>query len=70
MLARAAQDPRLWIHFAALAWQAVCVAVFVKAGATLFKRRVMHSGPARGKPSKRRAAVQTTSETAALLTPR
>lgn len=47
MLARAAQDPRLWIHAAALAWQILCVAVFVRMGATLFKRRVMKSGPAR-----------------------
>lgn len=50
MLARAAQDPALWTHGAALAWQLVCVAVFVRAGATLFRKRVMKSGPARGKP--------------------
>lgn len=48
MLARAAQDPRLWTHGLALAWQVVCVAICVKAGATLFRKWVMKSGPARG----------------------
>lgn len=49
MLARAAQDPRLWIHGAALGWQVLCVALFVRIGATLFRKRVMKSGPVRGK---------------------
>lgn len=49
MLARAAQDSAMWPHFAALGWQALCVAVFVKVGASVFKRRVMKSGPAQGK---------------------
>jgi ABC-2 type transport system permease protein len=49
MLARAAQDERLWIHGAALAWQTLCVVLFVRAGAGLFRSRVMKSGPARGK---------------------
>ncbi|EDL49679.1 ABC transporter permease [Erythrobacter sp. SD-21] len=44
MLARAAQSAELWPHVLALAWQALCVAIFVKAGATLFRRRVMKSG--------------------------
>lgn len=47
MLARAAQDDRLWIHGFALAWQVLCVVVFVRAGAYLFRSRVMKSGPAR-----------------------
>jgi ABC-2 type transport system permease protein len=46
MLARAAQDERLWIHGAALAWQVLCVALFIRFGATLFRKRVMKSGPA------------------------
>lgn len=46
MMARAAQDPALWPHLAAIAWQALCVALFVKGGATLFRRKVMQSGPA------------------------
>ena len=54
MLARAAQDGALWPHAAALAWQAVCVAIFVRAGAGLFRRRVMKSGPAGAKPRRRR----------------
>ncbi len=51
MMARAAQDPAIWPHLVAIAWQALCVAVFVKAGATLFRRKVMQSGPA---PARRR----------------
>ena len=53
MLARAAQDPALWPHVAAIAWQAVSVAAFVKLGAMLFRKRVMKSGAAGGKPHKR-----------------
>lgn len=47
MLARAAQSEALLPHVLALAWQAVCVTVFVRVGATLFRRWVMKSGPAR-----------------------
>ena len=46
MLARAAQDAALWPHVAALCWQALCVSLLVRGGATLFRRRVMKSGPA------------------------
>lgn len=46
MLARAAQSEALLPHVLALAWQVVCVAVFVRVGATLFRRWVMKSGPA------------------------
>jgi len=53
MLARAAQDATLWTHAAAVGWQLVCVAVFVRAGARLFKVRVMKSGPAGGAKEKR-----------------
>ena len=49
MMARGAQDPAIWTHLAALAWQALCVFVLVRAGARLFRRRVMKSGPARVK---------------------
>ncbi|TIX49013.1 ABC transporter permease [Alteraurantiacibacter aquimixticola] len=45
MLARAAVDEALWPHLLALVWQAVCVAVFIRAGASLFRRKVMKSGP-------------------------
>lgn len=45
MLARAALSEPLWPHALALAWQALCVTLLVRAGAALFKRRVMKSGP-------------------------
>ena len=53
MLARAATDEALWPHFLALAWQAAAVAVFIKLGSTLFRRRVMQSGPQHRKPKRR-----------------
>lgn len=49
MLARAALNEALWPHLVALAWQALCVLVFVRTGAALFKRRVMKSGKGGGK---------------------
>jgi len=45
MLARAATSEELWPHALALAWQALAVAVFIKLGSGLFRRRVMQSGP-------------------------
>ncbi|WAT17071.1 ABC transporter permease [Aurantiacibacter sp. MUD11] len=45
MVARATMDEALWPHLVALAWQALCVAVFIRAGASLFRKRVMKSGP-------------------------
>ncbi len=53
MVGRAAQDATLWWHLAAIAWQVLWVAIFVRAGATLFRRKVMQSGP-RGAKKKRR----------------
>lgn len=44
MLARAALSEDLWPHLLALSWQVLWVSVIVRAGATLFKRRVMKSG--------------------------
>ena len=52
MVARAAMDEALWPHLLALAWQALCVAVFVKGGASLFRKRVMKSGPRGAKGSR------------------
>ncbi|WP_338446925.1 ABC transporter permease [Pelagerythrobacter marensis] len=49
MVARAAQEPALWPHALALAWQVLAVVVFVRFGARLFRRRVMKSGPAPAK---------------------
>lgn len=53
MMARAAQVEDLWPHALALLWQVFAVAVFIKAGATLFRKRVMKSGP-QGAANKRR----------------
>ncbi len=53
MLARAAQGADLTQHALALGWQAVWVALFVRGGAQLFRRRVMKSGPAGVRPGNR-----------------
>ena len=52
MLARAAQDPALWPHAAAFAWQALCIGLLIRAGARLFRTLVMKSGPSGGKTRK------------------
>lgn len=57
MLARAAQDPALWPHAAALLWQGLCVVVLVRAGSALFRKRVMKSGPQGAKRKGRRKAA-------------
>ena len=44
MFARAAQFEDLWPHLLALAWQSFWVAVTIKLGAGLFRKRVMKSG--------------------------
>lgn len=46
MLARAAQDTAIWWHVAAIAWQILWVAIFVKFGAMLFRKQVLKSGGA------------------------
>jgi ABC-2 type transport system permease protein len=46
MVARAAQQEALWPHALALAWQVLAVAVLVRTGAAIFRKRVMKSGPA------------------------
>ena len=45
MLARGAMEPEIWPHIAALAWQILWVAIFIKLGAALFRKKVMKSGP-------------------------
>ena len=47
MLALGAQQEAVWTHLAALAYQAVWVAIFIRLGAAMFRKRVMQSGPAR-----------------------
>jgi len=58
MLARAAVEPEILPHVVAIAWQALCVTLIIKGGATLFRRTVMKSGPSSGKSwfSRRKAA--------------
>ncbi|MBB3859957.1 ABC-2 type transport system permease protein [Novosphingobium hassiacum] len=51
MLARAAQEPEIWPHLVALAWQVLWVVLIVRAGASLFRRTVMKSGPSRPNPA-------------------
>lgn len=57
MLARAAQFEALWPHFLALAWQGMWVAISIKLGATLFRKRVMKSGPQGVKSSRRLGTI-------------
>lgn len=47
MLARAAVDPSWWPHFAAIAWQALWVALILRVASRFFRRSVLKSGPAR-----------------------
>jgi ABC-2 type transport system permease protein len=47
MLARAAVGGALWLHAAALLWQALWVAVILRIAAGVFRRSVLKSGPAR-----------------------
>ncbi len=53
MLARAAQDPAIWPHLAAFAWQVVCITLLIRTGAKLFRKLVMKSGPSGGNAKKR-----------------
>ena len=53
MLAKAAEDSAVWPHLLAIGWQAVCVGVFVKVGAKLFRSRVMKSGSGGGSTKRR-----------------
>lgn len=53
MLARAAQHEEVWPHLVALGWQVLWVVLIVRAGAQLFRRSVMKSGPARPKASRK-----------------
>jgi len=52
MVGKAATSEALWPHALALAWQVLCVGVFIKVGAGLFRKRVMKSGPQGAKRSR------------------
>jgi len=45
MLARAAEQPELWPHIAAILWQAAWVGLILRLGSQLFRRTVLKSGP-------------------------
>jgi ABC-2 type transport system permease protein len=45
MIARAAEQPDIWPHLLALAWQGLWVALILRFGAQLFRRTVLKSGP-------------------------
>lgn len=59
MLARAAMEPDLWTHAAALVWQTAAVVALVKGGSLLFRKRVMKSGGA-GRDKSRKGGRLTT----------
>lgn len=65
-LARAALDETLWVHAAALVWQAVWVGLLVKGGSLLFRKRVMKSGGAGREKTKRRWGRKSAAEPATL----
>lgn len=46
MVARAAQYDALWPHMLAIGWQLACTTLLIRAGAGLFRKKVMKSGPA------------------------
>ena len=54
MLARAALLDDVWPHLLALAWQALWVALVIRTGARLFRKRVLKSGNAGTAKAKRR----------------
>ncbi|MBA3896146.1 MAG: ABC transporter permease, partial [Sphingomonadaceae bacterium] len=69
MVARAAQEPALWPHAAALAWQALWVALIVRFAARRFRIGVLKSGtPIRGR-SRWRKAGEVAADAAQALRP-
>jgi len=58
MLARAAEEPGLGQHLLAIGWQVAWVVLFIRGGASLFRTRVLKSGPS-GSRFRRKAARAT-----------
>ena len=56
MIARAAELPDVWPHLAALAWQAIWVALILRFAAIVFRRSVLKSGKSRRRWWQRRTA--------------
>ena len=46
MIARAAEQPEIWPHLVAIAWQALWVAMILRVASQIFRRSVLKSGPA------------------------
>lgn len=57
MIARAAEEPTLWTHAAALFWQALWIALFLKLASRAFRRSVLKTGT-KGWFSRRKAAAR------------
>ncbi|MGI4732377.1 MAG: ABC transporter permease [Janthinobacterium lividum] len=57
MAGRAAGQPGLWPHVAALGWQALWVAIFIAIGARAFRRGVLQSGSAAPRWRRRASAA-------------
>ena len=57
MIARAAEEPQIWPHLLALAWQVLWVALIIRLSARLFRRAVLKSGPAFRWPWQRKATA-------------
>jgi ABC-2 type transport system permease protein len=64
MLARAAQEEALWPHAVALAWQVFWVALTIRFGAALFRKRVMKSGPQGSRRDRKRRTAEAVVEKA------
>jgi ABC-2 type transport system permease protein len=47
MIARAAEQPQIWPHLVAIAWQLLWVALILHYAARMFRRSVLKSGPSR-----------------------
>ncbi len=45
MIARAAEDPRLWPHLIGIVWQAIWISIILRFGAQLFRKTVLKTGP-------------------------
>ena len=56
MIARAAEQPDIWPHVLALAWQVMWVAIILRFGSQLFRKTVLKSGPRRSWWKARRAS--------------
>jgi ABC-2 type transport system permease protein len=64
MLARAAQEEAVWPHGVALLWQVFWVALSIKLGAAMFRKRVMKSGPQGARKSRWRRGREVAVEAA------